>query len=487
MTLSNEQIIKLKSEKCKKSYYHFFLEFWETVVQDDLIENWHIKELCDEVQKVGEWVINREAKEYDLNINISPGESKSTICTVLFPAWLWTRDATIRIISASYSADLALEHAQKSKDCIDSDKYRLYFPDVEIRKDINSKGNYQNTKGGSRKIASTGGTVTGKHAHILIWDDLLNPKKAESGVERKNATDFLNKTLSSRKIDKTNTPMIGIAQRLHQEDPSGDWLAKQEKEGKRLRHICIPANNDFPIHPPELERFYEDGIMNPLRTGKKVLADEKVTLGAVGFAGQFGQQPSAMEGNIIKRDDFIIKGFYELPEAVRNGVKDFVADTAYTKKQDNDPSAALPFFAYRGYLFIFDYLNVRQELPELKRTFKDYVKEWGTEMSRFIVEPKASGLSVIQELREMSTLNVMRHIMIEGDKIVRLNAVSPKVEAGRVVLVQGPWNETFINEVCSFPNAKHDEAVDLLIMSIIEGLVRNQKRNDDTGRADYRR
>ena len=47
-------------------------------------------------------------------------------------------------------------------------------------------------------------------------------------------------------------------------------------------------------------------------------------------------------------------------------------------------------------------------------------------------------------------------------KDVRLHAVAPKVECGRVFLVEGDWNEEFIDEVCGFPTRSHDEYVDLL-------------------------
>jgi predicted phage terminase large subunit-like protein len=47
-------------------------------------------------------------------------------------------------------------------------------------------------------------------------------------------------------------------------------------------------------------------------------------------------------------------------------------------------------------------------------------------------------------------------------KEVRLNAASPIIEAGRVFLARGTWNEEFISEVCGFPTAPHDEYVDVL-------------------------
>jgi len=68
----------------KRSYYQFFLEFWDTVVQDPFEYNWHIEYICNELQAVGERIIAREVKEYDIAINVCRGESKSAICPLLF-------------------------------------------------------------------------------------------------------------------------------------------------------------------------------------------------------------------------------------------------------------------------------------------------------------------------------------------------------------------------------------------------------------------
>ena len=45
---------------------------------------------------------------------------------------------------------------------------------------------------------------------------------------------------------------------------------------------------------------------------------------------------------------------------------------------------------------------------------------------------------------------------------MRLHAVAPKVECGRVYIVEGEWNDEFIDEICGFPAKAHDEYVDLL-------------------------
>ncbi|MFD2500820.1 phage terminase large subunit [Rhizorhabdus histidinilytica] len=47
-----------------------------------------------------------------------------------------------------------------------------------------------------------------------------------------------------------------------------------------------------------------------------------------------------------------------------------------------------------------------------------------------------------------------------GDKATRAKPASAQAEAGNVKLLRGDWNEAFLDEVCAFPNAAHDDQVD---------------------------
>src|SRR4051812_4108312 len=106
MQVINER--KLRRAILKKSFYEFFKFFWPTIVAEDLVLNWHIQYLCQELQLVAERVFTGQPKLYDLVINISPGSSKSTIISQVFPAWCWTRMPSLRYIGGSYSYDLAM-------------------------------------------------------------------------------------------------------------------------------------------------------------------------------------------------------------------------------------------------------------------------------------------------------------------------------------------------------------------------------------------
>ena len=212
--------LQLVAEKCRSSFFYFVKTFWNVIIKEEPVYNWHIEALCDELQALSVSIVDRKDKPYDLIINIPPGTTKSTITTIMFPAWLWTQDATIRIITNSYSSDLSIEHATKSRDIITSEKYRRLFPNIVLRRDKAAKSSYENTATGARYTTSTGGTITGKHAHVVINDDPLNPAQAASDADRNTANEHT-KTLASRKVDKKNTPTITIMQRLHEMDVTG--------------------------------------------------------------------------------------------------------------------------------------------------------------------------------------------------------------------------------------------------------------------------
>src|SRR5690606_3272583 len=162
-------------ELCKRSFYRFFLEMWETIETVELVPNWHIKYICDELQDVYETWEAGEAQD-DVLINVPPGSSKSTIITQTFPAWLWVRNPSIRVISSSYSGDLATAHAVKTRDMLRSDKFNRLYPNlIEFKHDTDGKTHYKNTKNGERLVTYTVGRVIGMHGDFIISDD---PKRS---------------------------------------------------------------------------------------------------------------------------------------------------------------------------------------------------------------------------------------------------------------------------------------------------------------------
>lgn len=443
--------------------------------------NWHVEYLCNELQRVYEaW--ERGESQKDVLINIPPGSSKSTICTQIFPAWLWTRNASIRIISASYSADLSTIHAVKSRDILKSEKYQQMYPGhIVFKTDTDGKTHYKNTKNGERFVTSTGGTVTGMHGDFIITDDPIKPMGA-AGADSAALTQaeaFVRTTLPSRKTNTERTVTIMIMQRLHDKDPSGMWLKEWPD---RVHHICIPAlieigghNNVSPAHLSDhyagnykVEESLQDmdivreyALFNPLRLKREAIDGFRQTLGSFGFAGQYLQDPSPKGGGYWKAQWFKIipdKFFPDWRELDYYGTD---WDTAYTAKEENDASAWITAGKMGGNAYIDKAGYVRQEMPQL-------VKTMSALPGPAFVEAKASGKSAVQVLRhyKFSAVEVQ---VLGGDKLARTGIATPWAESG-FVCIRESIADMILNDpeqgILRFPKAPHDDLNDAFSQSL---------------------
>jgi predicted phage terminase large subunit-like protein len=179
------------------------------------------------------------------------------------------------------------------------------------------------------------------------------------------------------------------------------------------------------------------------------------------------QRPSPMDGGLIKKTWFKIVGKSEVPNCTVN----FYLYPAYTAKQSNDPTGAMAYINDGNNLWILTSTSVWKEFPELCAWLPEWVKENGyTNASRIRVEPKASGKSIVQQIKATTGLNVIEDEPPKDDKVTRVNSASPKMEAGRIYIVSGSWNESFLNQLAAFPNGQHDDEVDCLTAAIMNEL-----------------
>ena len=135
--------LQIRREINNRSLYEFIKYFWHDVCNLEFKSNWHIEVLCKELMIIANRVGNREKKEYDLLINIPPGTTKTIVCSIMFPAWCWTKWFWMRFITASYSDTAALESAEYSRDLIRSEKFQKIYPELGIKQDKDSKGNFK--------------------------------------------------------------------------------------------------------------------------------------------------------------------------------------------------------------------------------------------------------------------------------------------------------------------------------------------------------
>ena len=470
MHLSSEEVLSIALDKqfLPRSYYEFYKAGFHVVEPSTpFVDNWVIRYLCDRLQKEVERIMRRQTRKKHLVINIPPRFGKSNIVTVFLNAWSWIHYPSLKFISVSYSGSLSEDHSIKTKELIDSTWYQMRFGDsfrMSVRKNTNKI--FRNTMGGARVSTSVGGGITGKGGNIIILDDAIDPQKAVSDAERKKTNRWIGSSLSNRLNEPEIDMFVFVQQRVHEDDAVGHVVAK---DPSKYEMIVVPAEHTYPITPDFLRQYYRDGLLDPVRFPRHVLQDLKISMGSQAYAGQFGQQPKAMEGNIFKQSWFqvISASQYQQRVGLYRPKVDFFLDTAYTDNERNDPTALGAFVWFGNTLYVLSVANKWMEFPELKKFAPQFCIDNGYDNRSIMeVEPKASGISVCQEIKRETGLNVVLGPAPKDSKTVRANSVTAFCEAGRVVLVDGSWVPGFLDQLTTFPNASHDDMADILVNAI---------------------
>ena len=468
-------------QQCQKSFYFFFMYFWEEIASTELANNWHIKYLCDELQKVAEHRATKQPKMYDLIINIPPGTTKTSIVSIAFPAWCWVNWYWMRFITGSYSSPLSLESAEYSRDLIKSEKWKKTFPELTIKRDKENKSNFRVQKqvvinkngvsrllrGGNRFSTSVGGTLTGFHGDINIVDDPLNPEQAVSDTQLKKANRWCDRTLSNRKTNKKASITIYVMQRLHQNDPSGHLLAKKKR---KIKHICLPAEIDnyreF-VKPKELLLQYKDNLLDPIRIDREVLKEAEADMGQYEYAGQMGQNPTPPGGGMFKVDRFTILQALPAPNEFQSIVRYW--DKAGTTNAGAFTAGVKMAKMKDGTFIVLDVVRGQWGAAEREKMIKQIARSDESQKLRFNnlrtkiwieQEPGSGG----KESAENTIKNLAGFLAYKerpmGDKVYRADPYSVQANNGNVLLYQGEWNNTFIEEHRHFPFSTYKDQVD---------------------------
>jgi len=452
----------------KESFYIFVQEFWDTIIPEAPVWNWHIEYLCNEAQIVCERMFKGLPKDYDLVVNVSPGSTKSTILSVMLPAWVWTRKQSATIIAGSYTKDLAMDLALKSRDIILSEKYMQVYPFVRMRQDQKAKSEFMNTKRGKRISIGVGGSIIGKHADLIIVDDPLDPQAAVSETSLKTANTWMNDTLSTRKKDKAITPTILIMQRLHQNDPSANMITKAEEHAKlqkkmgmgdgtiMIKHICLPAEITDKLKPKSLKSKYIDGLMDPIRLSREILLGYRAKGGYM-YAGQFLQWPVPAGGLMFDTSKIQI-----MTPPVRHWQKRIrFWDNAATAGGGCFTVGTLMGLDEHDRYWVLDVQRFQlgtaaREEKKKQMALMDGRDVWiGLEQ-----EPGSGGKDQVVNTVKMLAGYRIHVNKVSQDKVVRADPFSVQVNYGNVYMAPGEWNQAYLNELEFFPESTYKDQVD---------------------------
>ena len=429
----------------------------------------HIQVLCHKLQQVVDGKCNR------LMVFLPPRSSKSVICSKLFPAWYIGRNPSHEIMSVSHSDQLASDFGRSVRDIVNSEDYSKIFKGIRLRSDVKAAGKWKTNKNGSYYAAGVRSQIAGRGAHIALLDDVMSEEDAISENGRKYIKEWYPSGLRTRVMP--NGSIIIINTRYHYDDICG-WLLKQQEELKMTNQwdvIRIPAWLDedaaellnLPVGSSYFPEWKPDEVLE---------VDEqeiKASNGSRYWNALYMQDPQPDEGGIIKKKWFKIWE-YEDPPPCNFILQTY--DTAFSTKSTADNSVIQTWGIFTsmdedangheqptGNLILLSNVYGRYEYPELRKLAQKMYEDYKPDVC--VVEKKASGQSLIQDMRR-SRIPILEY-MPDRDKVSRVYAASPYLEAGKIWIPDTEWAEALYDEAIQFPNAAHDDMVDCMTMAII--------------------
>jgi predicted phage terminase large subunit-like protein len=470
----------------QRSLYEFVKQAWSTVEPGvKFIASWHIEAICEHLEAITHGQLRK------LLINIPPRHSKSTIVSVMWPMWEWLHNPAEKYLCASYSGTLSIRDNLKARRLVQSPWYQdRWGAQFELAGDQNAKQRFENDKTGYRLATSVGGTATGEGGSRLILDDPHSAQEANSDAMRESALEWFDVVWSTRLNDPKRDAMVTVMQRLHERDVSGHIL----EDIGGWEHICIPAEWDGRARKTSLgaydPRTKRGDLICPERFGEKEVTELKQLLGTYGAAGQLQQEPSPAEGGILKTRHFRLWPAEKPLPQFEYVLQSY--DTAFGQKDENDPTGCEVWgmFTYEGSRqgMLLDAWDERLTYPELRqRVIRDWNTEYGgtsgaqrgqvtraVRPSRILVEAKASGQSLLQDLR-LARVPAVGYNPGTADKVSRAHQAAPTLELGILWVPESAknpgqpvsWAAAFMRQLEKFPVAEHDEYVDCFTQAVI--------------------
>ncbi|MGE7988941.1 phage terminase large subunit [Lysinibacillus fusiformis] len=470
--IKDEQLDALAYEASKELSRQFYRDYVEFVHNGHYEHYRHTELICEVLQRIA------DGEQLSMLIEMPPRHGKSMTVTESFPSYYLMKNPDKRVIAAAYSDGLAKKFGRLNRNKFNEYANELFNIQLSEANAAVKDWGVEGRQGGM--IATgIGGSITGQGADLMIIDDpIKNMKEASSQTIRDNIWDEWEATLSTRLHDGAS--VIVIMTRWHEDDLIGRLLARSPRKWIRL---CLPAIAED--EDDLLGRSPGEPLCRELGFNEQWAADKKAEVGSRTWNALFQQRPSPAGGSIFKRE--WIRYYVRTQEqhrewALSNDVPilpthfDKMAqswDCTFKGTDTSDYVAGGVWGRKKAQYFLFDIDHRRMGFADTMKAIRAMSDKWPNARSKYI-EDKANGTAIIEMLKD--EISGIVPVDPDGGKEARANAVSPLFEAGNVYLPHPnmcPWVEDLVEELVSFPNAAHDDLVDMTTQALNQLYTNN--------------
>jgi len=442
-----EALVELSRRKLQGSLHWFLQRAWHLVEPETpFVDGWHLQAICEHLEAAYRGEIR------NLVINMPPRHCKSLLCSVFFPVWTWANSPSKNWLCSSYSHGLAVRDSLRSRRIIQSDWFKMRFPNCAIAPDQSQKGRYQNLGGGSRISTTVLGAATGEGGDFILVDDPHKVLDSTSENARRGVADWWNQTMSTRGNDPKTAVRIVVGQRVH----FGDLCGVLEEQGG-YEHLILPAEYDGRNKSTSIgwsdPRTEQGQLLWEERFDREGIDNLKKVLGSYAASAQLQQLPVPQEGGMIQGG--WLQYFNYKPEQFDRIVQSW--DTAF-KGGPGSYVCGQVWGCKDNQFYLIDQERGRWSFSETIHAIERLTGRH-PDCDEVLIEDAANGPAIMDTLR--SSLHGIIAVRADGSKQARLSAVSPLFEAGQVWLPKdAPWITDFTSELLQFPYGRNDDQVD---------------------------
>ena len=430
----------------------------------DYMINWHHRVVCQYLNRFAAGEIKR------LMIFTPPRVGKSELVSRRLPAFILGKEPDAQIIATSYSADLAARMNRDVQRIIDSDEYRELFPETFLYgKNIRTlAGAWQRNsdifeivgRRGVYRSSGVGGGITGMGANYCIIDDpIKNQEEADSAVYRERVWQWYTSTLYTR-LERAGGLCLTMT-RWHEDDLAGRLLdrAKSDPAADQWTVVNLPAlcEEKSGYDPREL-----GDALWPWKYPKTTMQAIKASVGTKVWNALYMQRPAPDSGLLVNRAWW--KFYDKLPEKFDQIIQAW--DLTFKDAKNSDYVVGVVVGKIDRRIFLLDMVRDRLSFTATLAVIRNMVIKWPTATVK-LVEEAANGAAVIDTLKK--EIGGIIPVRAQGSKVARVNAISPRIEAGDVFLPStrlAPWVSDVLEEWAAFPSGKNDDIVDAMTYAI---------------------
>lgn len=437
-----------------------------------------------------------------LMISMPPGSAKSTYGSVLFPAWYLGKNPRKCLLQGSYNKIMAKRFGRRARNTFGS---REHFDIFGVGLGKSGEEEWETSLGGEYLAFGMESGVTSRRADGIVIDDPVKGRAdADSETIRDRTWETYRTDLRSRM--KPGAWILYIATRWHEDDPAGrilgeDCIGKsgwfQAKDGEWWYVISLNAviESEEEARNDILGRKVGE-ILWPEWFTEGMLLQERRTQGLRNWFALYKQMPRPDEGGILKRIWWRRWGGSKPPKC------EYVVsvyDTAFEEGEEDDFSARTTWgiFWYedtkipeppkeepakfgiprldrwkrppppvgRHCAILLEAWEEKVDFPELRRIAREHYRKYKPDV--VLVEKKASGHSLIQELRKGQI--PVRALKADISKLARAHSAAPVLEDGCIFTMDFErwpeflWARHVIERCASFPTGRYNDIGDTCV------------------------